>query len=140
MATLSRSTRARSKTFQSFKKLVRHCSISHLDFVMSKYVFDVYHAASNYLYLNADCGHTKPTNAAKVRIFIKQSLPPPKFLFGNDVFAIPLFSMMVPRNIAKLHGRSTPDSSFLHFISLTTTDWVRPRTTVILWLTCMKID
>lgn len=140
MATSSRSTSTRSGTIKSFKKLVRRANISHLDDIMSKKLLGVCRATLEYFDLSSDSGDLELPDADEVKLFVKQSLPPPNSLFGEDFFKMPLMPMMVLKDIVDLYGCGTTDSPFVRAVNLTTAEGVSPRITAVVWLPWLMMD
>lgn len=96
-----------SGTVQSYEMLVHRANVSHLDDVTSKKLIGVYCATLKYFDLSFDSDDTDISDAYKIKILIKRSLPQPSSLFEKYFFKMSLMPEINFKNIANLYQRRT---------------------------------
>lgn len=107
---------------------------------MSKKLLGVCRATLEYFDLNTDSGENEFPEASEVKMFIKQSLPPPNALFDEGLFKMPFMPMTVFKECADLYDCVTLESQFVRDINITTTKGGSPKITGIIWTKWLMMD
>ena len=128
----------RAATLQKFVRLMHRAEMKQLEDNMSKVSMETSRATVEYFNLESRDGELRIPDAAEVKNFIQESLPPSMILLGEKFFIMPPIQIKILKEVADLFGCGMIDAAFMGDLHIDTTEYLSGIISTIVWLTSVS--